>query len=110
VALLIENPGERRVSRPTWRRRLARTAARMTVAVLCIQMLADCARRPIAPDVVARAPIISIPAPQPARAKRQPASRDCQLKPSGLGDTWVEVDDAAARNCPTGRRTAGASR
>jgi len=107
---LIEILGEGRVSKTVWRRQLARTSTRMIVAVMCIQMLADCARHPIAPDVVARAPINSIPAPQPTRAKPQPASRDCQLKPNGLGDTWVDVDDGAARNCPTGRRTAGASR
>jgi hypothetical protein len=85
-------------------------SARMIVAVLCTQMLANCARAPIAPEVVARAPIRSIPATQPARAQRQSGSaRDCQLKPSGLGDTWLDVDDVAARNCQTGRRTAGVS-
>jgi hypothetical protein len=83
---------------------------RMIVVVLCTQMLADCARAPIAPEVVARAPIKSIPAPQPARTQHQSGSANgCQFKPSGLGDTWVDVDDVAARNCQTGRRTAGAS-
>jgi hypothetical protein len=82
----------------------------MIVAVLCTQMLADCVRAPIAPEVVASAPIKSIPAPQPMRAQRQSGSRhDCQLKPSGLGDTWLDVDDVVARNCQTGRRTAGVS-
>jgi hypothetical protein len=84
--------------------------SRVIVAVLCTQMLADCARVPIAPEVVARAPIKSMPAPRPVSAQRQSGSaRDCQFKPSGLGDTWVDVDDVAARNCPTGRRTAGVS-
>jgi hypothetical protein len=83
----------------------------MIVAVLCTQMLAGCARHPVAPEAVALAPIKSIPAPQPARAQRQSGSaRDCQIKPSGLGDTWVDVDDVAARNCQTGRRAAGASK
>jgi hypothetical protein len=85
--------------------------ARMIVAVLCTQMLADCARRPIEPEVVARAPIKSIPAPRPTRAQRQSGSGpECQFKPSGLGDTWLDGDDGAARNCPTGRRAVGASR
>jgi hypothetical protein len=83
----------------------------MIVVVLCTQMLADCARRPIVPEVVARAPIKSIPAPQAVHARRQSGSgRDCQFKPSGLGDTWVDVDDVAAGNCPMGHRTTGASR
>ena len=110
AASLIEVLGEGRVAKPAWRPLLARASAHLIAAVLCTQMLADCARRPIAPEVVARAPINSIPAPQPARAKRQPGSRECQLKPSGLGDTWIDVDDAAARTCATGHSAAGASK
>jgi hypothetical protein len=110
VASLIEILGRGRVAKPAWRRRLARAPAHLIAALLCTQMLADCARRPIAPEVVAHAPINSIPAPQPTRAKRQSGSRECQLRPSGLGDTWVDLDDAAARNCATGHSAAGGSR
>ncbi len=81
----------------------------MIVAALCTQMLADCAGRPSAPEAVALAPIKSAPVPRPLHAQLQSASgRDCQSKPSGLGDTWIDVDEIAAGNCPMGRRTAGA--
>jgi hypothetical protein len=109
VALLPENLSDGRVQISARLRERMRMLARMAAAALCMQMLVGCARRPIAPDVVASAPIKSIPTPQSGGAQRRSRSgHDCQFKLSGLGDTWLDGDDAAPRNCLASGRAAGA--
>jgi hypothetical protein len=111
VTFLPEILSDRRVqiaARPSGRTPLL---VRMVAAALCMQMLADCARRPIAPDEAARAPIKSTAISQSGGAQRQSRSgHDCPFKLSGLGDTWLDGDEAAPRNCPANGRLAGAPR
>jgi hypothetical protein len=94
------------------RRGGAQMLVRMVVAALCIQLLTHCARRSIVADsATLRAPIGSTPASAPGRALRQSQSRpDCQFKLSGLGDTWLDADDAASKSCPTSGRADGMSK
>jgi hypothetical protein len=105
---------EIRSDRPTrfQLRRCAQMLVRTAVAALCIQMLTDCARRPIGLDSIAGGAPIRSKAPIPLRRPPLPQSRprsDC-FKTSGLGDTWLDTQEAAPRNCMTTDRATGTSK
>jgi hypothetical protein len=89
-------------------RRFVQMLVRVVVAASCMQMLADCARRPVAPDSAATVASIgaNTPNPPPRRAPPQSQSKsDCPFKMSGLGDTWLDADYATPRSCVTSGAT-----
>jgi hypothetical protein len=112
VVALLEICSDRRprISMASKRRSGTQMLARLVVAALCIQTLAGCARRATVADGAAiRASIGSTP--PPGRVLRQSPSRpDCQFRMGGLGDTWLDADDAASRNCPMSGRAGGTSK
>jgi hypothetical protein len=103
--LLPESRSDRRAHIPTHLpgRGCIRTFVRIVAAAISIQALSNCARRPIMPDgAAASASIKENALVSPSRHATPLQSRpDCQFKVSGLGDTWLDPDDAAPRSCVT---------
>jgi len=87
---------DRRAQLPTsWQGRAgARMSIRLVVAVLCIETLTGCARRPVAPlGAAVSDPIRSASNPLPHRTLRSSQSGpDCQFTMRGLGDIWIDAD------------------
>jgi curli biogenesis system outer membrane secretion channel CsgG len=89
----------------------ARISVRLVVAVLCIEALAGCARRPVEPlSAAVSAPIRSTSNPLPRRTPRASQSgTDCQFTTRGLGDTWIDADGLST-SCGSGQSAAPRSK